>query len=56
MSIRASICQILGEDSKNHSIEREASKRIRVLPRETDKSSNDYQTRFCLSTSVDENL
>ena len=37
-----------------HSIEREASKRIHVVRRETVKDSNDYQTRL-MARSMDEN-
>ena len=37
-----------------HSIEKETSKRISVVREETDKDSNDYQTRLCIARSMDE--
>ena len=38
-----------------HSIERKTSEGIHMLRWETDKSSNDYQTRSCMARSMDEN-
>ena len=38
---------------KVHSVERETTKRIHVVWRETDKNSNDYQTRFCVARSME---
>ena len=38
---------------KNHSFEREASKRIHVAQRVTDKDSNDYQTRSCMARCME---
>ena len=55
MSIQANICQIFwwGFTKFIHSIEREASKRIHVVRRETDKDPNKYKTRSCMARNLE---
>ena len=36
-------------------LKEKASKRIFVVPGETDEDSNDFQTRLCMARRVDEN-
>ena len=55
MSIRASICQILERIRKVDSVGREASKRIHVVRRETDKDSIDYGRKLVKPLKIEKN-
>ena len=55
MSIRTKTCQIRGKMSRSYSIGSGTSKGKNVVQVETDKDSSDYQTRTCMSRSLDEN-
>ena len=54
-SIRANICQIRAEDLQSSLYWKRSLQRIHVVRWETDKDSNDYQTRLCMARSMDEN-
>ena len=54
MSIQADICQILGDVTQNSPFWKKNIPKDICGPEETDKSSNNYQTRSCMAWSMDD--